>query len=51
MAMTDSRGYYSISLPAGHYTIPLYIDGGPKELNVIAGQEVQADFEVVRLPQ
>jgi hypothetical protein len=49
-AVTDSRGYYSISLPAGHYTIPLFIDGGPKELNVIAGQKLEADFQLWRLP-
>jgi hypothetical protein len=50
-AVTDSRGYYSISLPAGHYTIPLFVDGGPKELNVVAGHQVEADYQVWRLPQ
>ena len=49
-AVTDSRGYYSISLPAGHYTMPLFVDSGPKELNVIAGQQFEADFEEWRLP-
>jgi hypothetical protein len=49
-AVTDSRGYYSISLPTGHYKIPFYVDSGPKELDVIAGHQVEADFEVWRLP-
>jgi len=49
--VADSNGYYSISLPAGHYTIPLFVDGGPKELNVIAGQRVEADYQVWRLPR
>jgi hypothetical protein len=50
-AVTDSRGYYSISLPAGHYTTPIFVDGGPKELNVVAGHQVEADYQVWRLPQ
>jgi hypothetical protein len=49
-AVTDSRGYYSISLPAGHYTIPLFVDSGPRDLNVIAGHQVEADFEFWRHP-
>ena len=50
MAVTDSRGYYSISLPVGHYTIPLFVNSGPKELNLGAGERVEADFEAWRLP-
>jgi hypothetical protein len=50
-AVTDASGYYSISMPVGHYTIPLFVDGGPKELNVIAGHKLEANFQVWRLPQ
>ena len=49
--MADSRGYYAITLPAGHYTTPMFIDRGPTELNVIPGQQVEADYEVWNLPQ
>ena len=51
IATADADGYYSISLPAGHYLIPGYFDGGPRELDVVAGKKVEADFQVWRLPQ
>ena len=51
VAITNSMGDYSISLPAGHYRVANYIDGGPRELTVVAGQLTEADFEIWRLPQ
>lgn len=51
VAVTDSMGNYSISLPPGHYVVPGYWDGGPREVTVIAGQRVEADYQVQRLPQ
>ena len=50
-AVADSRGYYSIVLRAGHYTTPMFVDGGPLELNVIPDRQVEADYEIWRLPQ
>jgi len=50
-ATTDADGYYSISLPVGHYLIPGYFDGGPRALDVIAGKKAEADFQLWRLPQ
>lgn len=49
-AITDSLGSYSVSLPAGHYVVPGYFDGGPRELTVIGGQRVEADYQIWRLP-
>jgi hypothetical protein len=44
VAVTDAKGTYSISLPAGHYVIRAFYLIGPHELTVIAGQSVEADF-------
>jgi hypothetical protein len=51
VAVTDSAGNYSISLSAGHYRMQDYVDGGPRELTVISGQRIEADYQVWRLPQ
>jgi hypothetical protein len=50
-AVADSSGWYSIALPAGHFKMPLFVDAGPRELTVAAGQQVLADYEVWNLPQ
>jgi hypothetical protein len=50
-AVADSKGWYSIALPAGHFKMPLFIDAGPTELNVVANHQVLADYEVWHLPQ
>jgi hypothetical protein len=47
----DSKGWYSISLPAGHYTLHGFIDAGPRQLSAAADQRVLADYEVWSLPQ
>ena len=48
VAVTNSMGDYSVSLPAGHYLIgraALYLVAvGPHDVTVIAGQPVEADF-------
>jgi hypothetical protein len=46
VAVTDSLGNYSVSLPVGDYLIrqtSLYARG-PGEVRVISGQRVEADF-------
>jgi len=50
-ATGDSLGNYSISLPAGHYVVPGYFDAGPRQLTVIGGQRVEANYQIWRLPQ
>jgi hypothetical protein len=49
-AVANSRGWYSIALPTGHFKMPLFIDAGPRELTVVAEQQVLADYEVWNLP-
>jgi hypothetical protein len=44
VAVTDSIGNYSVSLPAGHYLIRAFYLVGPHEVTVIAGQRVEADL-------
>jgi hypothetical protein len=49
-AVADSRGWYSIALPAGHFRMALFVDAGPRELTVVAEQQMLADYEVWHLP-
>lgn len=44
VAVTDSMGNYSVSLPVGQYRIGPYFIKGPSEVTVIADQRVEADF-------
>jgi hypothetical protein len=44
VAVTDSIGNYSVSLPAGHYLIRAFYLVGPHEVTLIAGQRVEADL-------
>lgn len=44
VAVTDSRGNYSVSLPVGQYRIGPYFIRGPSEVTVIADQRVEADY-------
>jgi hypothetical protein len=50
-AVADSKGWYSMALPAGRFKMPLFVDVGPRELTVVAEQQVLADYEVWNLPQ
>jgi hypothetical protein len=46
VAVTDSIGRYSISLPAGHYTIKgFFANISPAQVIVTAGQRVEVDFQ------
>ena len=51
VAVTDSRGDYSISLPAGEYSISAYFADGPREIAVAPDQRTEADFHDYYLPQ
>jgi hypothetical protein len=46
VAVTDSAGKYSISLPAGHYVVKGYFATAlPGDVTVTAGQRVEDDFQ------
>jgi hypothetical protein len=50
-AVTDSKGWFSISLPAGRYSLDTFVDSGPRVVIVVPDQRVLADYEVWHLPQ
>jgi hypothetical protein len=48
VAVTDSMGRYTASLPAGHYIIKGFFPFlSPAEATVTAGQRVEADFQYI----
>jgi hypothetical protein len=44
VAVTDTKGDYSVSLPVGHYAIGAYYFVGPRDLTVVKDQRTEADF-------
>jgi hypothetical protein len=46
VAVTDSMGKYSISLPAGHYFVKGYFaTASPGDVTVTAGQRIEDEFQ------
>jgi hypothetical protein len=44
VAVTDSKGDYSISLPVGRYNIQAFYLIGPRDVTVGKRQRIEADF-------